>query len=95
MVDEDHGFSDRFRKTGAATPQTGGSLWMGQQRNLSRHTVLSYRDTWKLLLRFVPERKHREITALSLPTWKPLKKDSVIMLYSDSSTTREPASRKR
>ena len=40
--------------------------WMGQQRNLSRHTVLSYRDTWKLLLRFVSERKRREITALSL-----------------------------
>lgn len=40
--------------------------WMGQQRNLSRHTVLSYRDTWKLFLRFVSERKHREITALSL-----------------------------
>ena len=40
--------------------------WMGQQRNLSRHTVLSYRDTWKLLLRFVSERKRRAITALSL-----------------------------
>jgi site-specific recombinase XerD len=40
--------------------------WMGQQRNLSHHTVLSYRDTWKLLLRFVAERKRREITALSL-----------------------------
>ena len=40
--------------------------WMGQQRNLSRHTVLSYRDTWKLLLRFVAERKRREVTALSL-----------------------------
>jgi len=40
--------------------------WMGQQRNLSRHTVLSYRDTWKLLLRFVSDRKHREVTALSL-----------------------------
>jgi hypothetical protein len=27
---------------------------------------MSYRDTWKLLLRFVSERKRREITALSL-----------------------------
>jgi len=27
--------------------------WMGNQRNFSRHTVHSYRDTWKLLLRFV------------------------------------------
>ncbi|HEY6343745.1 MAG TPA: tyrosine-type recombinase/integrase [Bryobacteraceae bacterium] len=40
--------------------------WMGQQRNLSRHTVLSYRDTWKLLLRFVSERKRRAVTALLL-----------------------------
>ena len=40
--------------------------WMGQQRNLSRHTVWSYRDTWKLLLNFVGARKRREISALSL-----------------------------
>lgn len=40
--------------------------WMGHQRNLSRHTVLSYRDTWKLLLCFVAERKRRQIPQLSL-----------------------------
>jgi site-specific recombinase XerD len=40
--------------------------WMGQQRNLSHHTVLSYRDTWRLFLRFVCERKSRAVTALSL-----------------------------
>lgn len=40
--------------------------WMGQQRNLSRHTVLSYRDTWRLFLRFVCERKNREVATLSL-----------------------------
>ena len=40
--------------------------WMGQQRNLSRHTVWSYRDTWKLFLCFASERKHRGVTALSL-----------------------------
>jgi site-specific recombinase XerD len=40
--------------------------WMGKQRNLSRHTVCSYRDTWKLLLRFTSERKRREIARLSL-----------------------------
>jgi site-specific recombinase XerD len=40
--------------------------WMGQQRNLSRHTVLSYRDTWRLFLRFICERKRREVAALSL-----------------------------
>jgi site-specific recombinase XerD len=40
--------------------------WLGQQRNLSRHTVLSYRDTWRLFLRFVSARQHRPIVALSL-----------------------------
>ena len=40
--------------------------WMGKQRNLSRHTVCSYRDTWKLLLRFTSERKRREVARLSL-----------------------------
>ena len=56
--------------------------WMGQQRNLSRHTVLSYRDTWKLLLRFVSERKRRWVTAVSrsdlegagVPAFRPLEK---------------------
>lgn len=40
--------------------------WMGKQRNLSRHTVCSYRDTWKLFLRFASERKRRQIAQLSL-----------------------------
>ena len=40
--------------------------WMGKQKNLSRHTICSYRDTWKLFLRFVSERKRRQITQLSL-----------------------------
>jgi site-specific recombinase XerD len=40
--------------------------WMGRQRNLSRHTVCSYRDTWKLLLRFASKRKRRAIAELSL-----------------------------
>ncbi len=40
--------------------------WMAKQRNLSRHTVCSYRDTWKLFLRFAAERKRRQIAQLSL-----------------------------
>ncbi|HET6761924.1 MAG TPA: tyrosine-type recombinase/integrase [Gemmatimonadaceae bacterium] len=40
--------------------------WMGKQRNLSRHTIGSYRDTWKLLLRFASERARRQIAELSL-----------------------------
>jgi site-specific recombinase XerD len=40
--------------------------WMGKQRNLSRHTVCSYRDTWKLLLQFAAKRKRRDVAELSL-----------------------------
>lgn len=40
--------------------------WMGKQRNLSRHTVCSYRDTWKLFLQFAVKHKRRKVTALSL-----------------------------
>jgi site-specific recombinase XerD len=40
--------------------------WLGEQRNLSHHTVLSYRDTWRLFLRFASERHHRPIVGLSL-----------------------------
>jgi site-specific recombinase XerD len=40
--------------------------WMGKQRNLSRHTVCSYRDTWKLFLQFAAKRKRREVAELSL-----------------------------
>jgi site-specific recombinase XerD len=40
--------------------------WLGQQRNLSHHTVSSYRDTWRLFLRFLAQRNHRPVVALSL-----------------------------
>jgi site-specific recombinase XerD len=40
--------------------------WMGKQKNLSHHTVCSYRDTWKLFLQFASRRKRREVAALSL-----------------------------
>jgi site-specific recombinase XerD len=40
--------------------------WMGKQKNLSRHTVYSYRDTWKLFLRFASERNRHQIADLSL-----------------------------
>jgi site-specific recombinase XerD len=31
--------------------------WLAEQRSASVHTIRSYRDTWRLLLRFVAERK--------------------------------------
>jgi site-specific recombinase XerD len=40
--------------------------WMSTQRNLSHHTVWSYRDTWKMFLQFAASRRRREIAQLSL-----------------------------
>ena len=40
--------------------------WLAEQRNCSRHTVLSYRDTWRLYLRFVAGRRRHPVSALTL-----------------------------
>ena len=40
--------------------------WLGEQRNCSRHTILSYRDTWRLYLRFVAGRRGRPVSAMKL-----------------------------
>jgi site-specific recombinase XerD len=40
--------------------------WMVQQRNASVHTVRSYRDTWRLFLRFVAQRRQRKVVQLTL-----------------------------
>lgn len=39
--------------------------WLAEQRNCSRHTVLSYRDTWRLYLRFVAARRRRPVSNLT------------------------------
>jgi site-specific recombinase XerD len=40
--------------------------WLARQRNLSHHTVVSYRDTWRLFLRFVAARKRWSVSDLAL-----------------------------
>ena len=40
--------------------------WLVQQRNVSHHTVLSYRDSWRLFLRFVAAQKMKSVSALGL-----------------------------
>jgi site-specific recombinase XerD len=40
--------------------------WLVQQRNISHHTVLSYRDSWRLFLRFVAARKNIPVSQLGL-----------------------------
>lgn len=37
-----------------------------QQRNVSTHTVRSYRDAWRLFLRFVAARHKRSVAQLTL-----------------------------
>ena len=39
--------------------------WLIEQRNASHHTVLAYRDSWRLFLRFVAGRKKRPVPSLS------------------------------
>ena len=38
--------------------------WLAEQRNASVHTIRSYRDTWRLFLRYVAERKHKEVAEI-------------------------------
>ena len=40
--------------------------WMVEQRNASAHTIRSYRDTWRLFLKFVAQRRHRTVAQLRL-----------------------------
>ncbi len=40
--------------------------WLVQQRNVSPHTVRSYRDAWKLFLRFAADRYHCGVSHLTL-----------------------------
>jgi site-specific recombinase XerD len=40
--------------------------WLIRQLNVSRHTVIAYRDSWRLFLRFVAARKKRKVSDLGL-----------------------------
>jgi site-specific recombinase XerD len=40
--------------------------WLVQQRNVSHHTVLSYRDSWRLFLRFVAAQKTKPVAKLGM-----------------------------
>jgi site-specific recombinase XerD len=59
--------------------------WMGEQRNLSPHTVLSYRDTWRLFLRFVAQRQTKAVADL---TFAQLTAKEVLAFLHDSEQIR-------
>jgi site-specific recombinase XerD len=39
--------------------------WLVEQRNISSHTITSYRDAWRLFLRFIAERRMRSVAKLT------------------------------
>jgi len=40
--------------------------WLLQQRNIAAHTVISYRDAWRLFLRFIADRRKRSVAKLTM-----------------------------
>src|SRR5713101_158512 len=38
--------------------------WLANQRNVSHHTIVSYRDSWRLFLRFVAQHLKRDVAKL-------------------------------
>ncbi|MER8760523.1 site-specific integrase [Mesorhizobium sp. M0976] len=40
--------------------------WLVEQRNASVHTVRSYRDTWRLFLRFIAQRAEKKVATITL-----------------------------
>ena len=51
------GYSHEVGRPVSQAPRAFFYEWMVQQRNASVHTVRSYRDTWRLFLRFVADRQ--------------------------------------
>jgi integrase/recombinase XerD len=60
-----------YPNTLARTVRSFFSEYLTEQRGVSRHTVLSYRDTLILLLRFVAASKHRNPATLDLEAISP------------------------
>ena len=40
--------------------------WLIEQRNSSHHTIVAYRDTWRMFLRFVGKRQQKAVAKLKL-----------------------------
>ena len=38
--------------------------WLANQRNVSHHPIISYRDSWRLFLRFVAQQLQRDVARL-------------------------------
>jgi site-specific recombinase XerD len=66
--------------------------YLRAQRNLSAHTVAAYRDTFRLLLRFLPEHLHARIEALALQSFSP---DNILAFLDHLERSRKNSTRTR
>jgi integrase/recombinase XerC len=60
--------------------------WLANQRNVSHHTIVSYRDSWRLFLRFVAQKLKREVAKLDTSD---LTAQRVIEFLDDAERTRK------
>jgi len=60
--------------------------WLANQRNVSHHTIISYRDSWRLFLRFVAQRLQRDVAKLDTSD---LTSQRVIEFLDDAERTRK------
>lgn len=60
--------------------------WLANQRNVSHHTIVSYRDSWRLFLRFVAQHLQRDVAKLDTSE---LTAQRVIEFLDDAERTRK------
>ncbi len=60
--------------------------WLANQRNVSHHTIVSYRDSWRLFLRFVAQQLQRDVAKLDTSE---LTAQTVIEFLDDAERTRK------
>lgn len=60
--------------------------WLANQRNVSHHTIISYRDSWRLFLRFVAQQLQRDVAKLDISE---LTAERIIEFLDDAERTRK------
>ncbi len=60
--------------------------WLANQRNVSHHTIVSYRDSWRLFLRFIAQHLKRDVAKLDTAD---LTAQRVVEFFDDAERTRK------
>src|SRR5258707_5726314 len=60
--------------------------WLANQRNVSHHTIVSYRDSWRLFLRFIAQHLKRDVAKLDTAD---LTAQRVVEFLDDAERTRQ------